>query len=210
MPQPEPDTEQLLQDVSQGDVAARSRLLERNRPRLRQMIAVRFDRRLAARIDPSDVVQEVLMEADRQLPDYLRRRPLPFYPWLRQIASDRLAELYRHHVRAHRRSVTREEAAIPHLPEESAWELIDRLFARGSTPSEGAARQETRRRVRDAMAGLPERDREVLVLRHLERLSTAEIAAVMGVSEGAVYTRHLRALRRLSQLLGGPASEDKS
>jgi RNA polymerase sigma-70 factor (ECF subfamily) len=208
MVQPEPDTEQLLHAVSRGDASARSRLLERNRPRLRQMIAVRLDRRLAARVDPSDVVQDVLLAADRELSDYARRRPLPFYPWLRQLAADRLADLHRRHVRARRRSVTREEVAIPHLPEESAWELIDRLFARGSSPSEGVVRQETRRRVHEALAALSERDREVLVLRHLERLSTAEIAQVLGVSEGAVYTRHLRALRRLSGLLKGDTSED--
>ncbi len=48
---------------------------------------------------------------------------------------------------------------------------------------------------------LPDRDREVLVLRHLERLSTSEIAAVLNISEAAVYTRHLRALQHLGNLL---------
>jgi RNA polymerase sigma-70 factor (ECF subfamily) len=42
------------------------------------MVAVRFDRRLAARIDPSDVVQESRLDAVQRLPDYLRERPLPF------------------------------------------------------------------------------------------------------------------------------------
>ena len=42
----------------------------------------------------------------------------------------------------------------------------------------------------------------MLVLRHLEQLSTREIAAVLGVTEGAIYTRHLRALERLRGLLG--------
>jgi RNA polymerase sigma-70 factor (ECF subfamily) len=59
-----------------------------------------------------------------------------------------------------------------------------------------------RERVHAALARLPAADREVLVLRHLEQLPTREIAAVLGVSEGAVYTRHLRALERLRGLLG--------
>src|SRR5204862_1794322 len=81
---PEPDTEQLLAAASQGDATARGRLLERHRPRLKRMVAVRLDRRVAARVDPSDVVQETLAVAARGLDDYLRDRPLPFFPWLRR------------------------------------------------------------------------------------------------------------------------------
>jgi RNA polymerase sigma-70 factor (ECF subfamily) len=86
MPRCGTDTDQLLDNASRGDGAARARLLDRHRQRLRHMIALRLDRRLAARIDPSDVVQEALIVADRQLDRYLREQPLPFYPRLRQIA----------------------------------------------------------------------------------------------------------------------------
>jgi RNA polymerase sigma-70 factor, ECF subfamily len=195
------DTEQLLEEIGRGDISARSRLWDGSRKRLQQMIAVRLDRRLAARVDPSDVVQEVLLKADQQLAEYLRRRPLPFYPWLRQIAADQLADLHRRHIRARRRSVDREQAAIPLLSDESTWELVQHLCSHGSTPSAQAVREETRHQVRNALMELPDRDREVLVLRHLERLSTSEIAAVLNISEAAVYTRHLRALQHLGNLL---------
>src|SRR5262245_28661520 len=109
MIRPEPDTEQLLDDASRGDAGARGRLLELHRERLRRMVAVRLDRRLAARLDPSDVVQETLAEAAARLDAYLRDRPLPFYPWLRRLAEERLADAYRQHLRAGRRSVAREE-----------------------------------------------------------------------------------------------------
>jgi len=79
----EPDTEVLLARAAAGDRAARDGLLERFRPRLRQLVGLRLDRRLAARLDPSDVVQESLAEAAAKLDAYLRTRPLPFYPWLR-------------------------------------------------------------------------------------------------------------------------------
>lgn len=208
MPHREPDTDQLLQDVSRGDTAARSQLLQRHRPRLRRLIAVRLDPRLAARVDPSDVVQDVLLEADRQLSDYVEKQPLPLYPLLRQLAWNRLIDLYRRHIRTHRRSVTREEMALPRLPDESALELIERLYARNSSPSAGAERAEARQRVQQALQQLPECDRELLVLRHLEQLSTAEIASVLGIGEGAVYTRHLRALRRLGELLKNDHPEE--
>src|SRR6516162_4209402 len=160
------DTDQLLQRAGRGDAEARQQLLVRHRQRLRQMIALRMDRRLAARLDPSNVVQETLGEAIQQLSEYLRRRPLPFYPWLRQLALDRLAELNRRHIRARKRSVTREEAPAAARPDESALELAARLLARGSSPSARLHRQELRDRVQAALAQLAEPDREVLVLRH--------------------------------------------
>jgi RNA polymerase sigma-70 factor (ECF subfamily) len=80
---PDVDTEQLLDQAAAGDEAARGQLLQRHRTRLKRMVTVRADPRLVARVDPSDVVQETLIEAAAQLGHYLRRRPLPFYPWLR-------------------------------------------------------------------------------------------------------------------------------
>jgi RNA polymerase sigma-70 factor (ECF subfamily) len=201
-----PDTEHLLEQAQHGDPAAAGQLLERHRDRLKRMVAVRLDRRLAARVDPSDVVQETLAEAARRLPEYLRDRPLPFYPWLRRLTADRLAVLHRRHVRAANRAVGREE---PPLPDHSALALADRLFARQSNPSARLRRQERRERVRAALAALPERDREVLVLRYLEELSVGEIAAVLGLTETAVYGRHLRALKRLKELLGPDFQEDE-
>jgi RNA polymerase sigma-70 factor (ECF subfamily) len=195
----EPDTDALLAQASRGDAAAGHQLLARHRDRLRRMVAVRLDRRLLARLDPSDVVQEALAEAARRLPDYLRQRPLPFYPWLRQLAADRLDKAYRKHLHAGKRDARREEAA---LPDESALELAKRLLGRGTSPSSHLARQEVRERVRAALARLPERDREVLVLRYLEQLSTRDIAEVLGAPEGTVKSRHLRALERLRGLLG--------
>jgi RNA polymerase sigma-70 factor (ECF subfamily) len=199
----QPDTERLLNRAAAGDDAARGALLVRHRDRLRRMVAVRLDPRLAARVDPSDVVQETLAEADRRLNDYLVAQPLPFYPWLRQLASERLGAEYRRHVRAARRSVGREEHPVE-LPEGSIVALADRLMDRGTGPSEAARREEQRERVRRALAQLPPPEREVLALRYLEELSAREVAAVLGVGEEAAKKRALRALRRLQELLTPP------
>lgn len=197
-----PDTEALLALAAAGDAEARGGLLDRHRERLARMVACRLDRRLAARVDPSDVVQEVLFEADRKLDRYLSDRPLPFFPWLRQLAWEHLATLHRRHVRARKRSVLREGEA---LPEESAALLADRLVTSATSPTQAVLRDELRQRVRLALAALPERDREVLVLRHLEQLSVAETAQVLGLSQGAVKVRHLRALERIRAIMdNGP------
>ena len=203
------NSDPLLQRAEQGDLAARQHLLVRYQDRLRQMIAVRMDRRLAARLDPSDVVQETLAEAIQQLSDYFQNRPLPFYPWLRQLACDRLAELHRRHIQTRMRSVTCEARWAPEVPDESALELASRLLARSSSPSARLRREEVCVRVQAALAQLAEHDREVLVLRHLEQLSTREIAAVLGITEGAVRTRHLRALERIRILLGKEFGEEE-
>ena len=205
----EPDTDQLLEQVRRNDRDARGRLLQRHRGRLRALIALRMDPRLAARIDPSDVVQEALAEADRRLAAYIRTRPLPFYPWLRGLALERLAQLYRTHVRAQKRSVGREERSLPRFPDDSVRELAERLAGPGSSPSGRQRHADLRQRLRDALDRLAERDREVIVLRHLEQLSVRDIAAVLGISEGAVKVRHMRALQRLRQLVSDDGEQEQ-
>jgi len=200
------ETEDLIRRASDGEKVATEELFARHRDRLRQMVAVRMDPRLAARVDASDVVQETLVEASRKLPEYLQNRPLPFYPWLRQIAWERLVDLHRRHVRAQKRAVGRQSWQHT-LPDRSTMALADRLLASGTTPSGHFAREELRDRMKTALTELPPHDREVMVLRHLEQLSTREIASVVGMTEGAVKTRHLRALQRLRGLLNDQLPE---
>jgi RNA polymerase sigma-70 factor (ECF subfamily) len=171
------------------------------------MVAVRIDPRVAARLDPSDVVQDTLAEAHRRLDDYLAAQPVPFYLWLRQLAQDRLIDLHRRHVLASRRSVGREVPAGPELSDASVTELADRITSRAPGPSEAAHRREQAGLLRAALTRLPDTDREVLILRHLEELTPREIADVLGVTQAVVYSRHLRALRRLRREIGG---EDRS
>jgi RNA polymerase sigma-70 factor (ECF subfamily) len=201
------DSEELIVRARRGESGARQQLLARHRDRLRRMVAVRLDRRLAARLDPSDVVQEALLDAAQRLSDYLEHRPVPFYPWLRRLAWEHLLKLHQKHITARKRSASREERQVLALPDESALELARRLVSPGTSPSNGVLREEVRGRVQAALARLPEGDREVLVLRYLEQLSMAEIAAVLDISEGAVKMRHTRALRRLCGLLGGFAED---
>ena len=178
-------TRVLIDRAHGGDEAARQQLLERYRDYLRRMVAVRLDRRMAARVDASDVVQETLVEAARRLDDYLRERPLPFYGWLRQLAGERIIDTHRRHVTAQRRSVSLEHRELD-LPHNSADELVLRLSTADTSPSNHMMRRERHERLKAALASLPQRDREVLVMRHLEQLGTAEIAATLGIAEGAV------------------------
>jgi RNA polymerase sigma-70 factor (ECF subfamily) len=203
-----PDTDELLRRAEDDDEAAIGALLNRHRERLRHMVGVRIDPRLAARIDPSDVVQEALTEALVKLPSYLRNRPVTFYPWLRQIAWERLVLLHTQHIRAQKRSVLKEGGDVLPLPDGSAVKLVDRLISNETGPSLRAARKEIRQRLRFAVEELPSHYREVIILRHLEQLTFKEIAGVLGLREAATRSRYRRAVERLHKRLSGDLSGD--
>lgn len=200
------ETRRLLEQVCDGDRRALSGLLERHRPYLLQMVQLRLDPRVRARVDPSDVVQEAQLEAVRRLQDDRKTPPMPFRLWLRQLASDRLLMLRRYHVGAARRSVQREVA----LPEESSLQLLQQLLASGSSPSQHLDRREQARRVRDAVARLPDTDRELLLMRTFEGLSFAEVAYVLRLDVASARKRYGRALLRLHKLLTNDDQERPS
>jgi RNA polymerase sigma-70 factor (ECF subfamily) len=170
------------------------------------MVTLHLDQRLAGRVDPSDVVQDSFITASRRLPEYAQQRPIPFYPWLRQIAWERLLDLHRHHL-AYKRSVLREQRNDWQPTDESVMQLAERLVSAGSSPSQRLKHQELRERVRCILAELSETDREVLVLRYLEQLSVSEAAAVLGINEDALTRRHTRALQRFRLLMQTSAWE---
>jgi RNA polymerase sigma-70 factor (ECF subfamily) len=200
MPHEDADTDGLLTLVADGHGSAADALLRRHRNRLAAMVRLRMDRRLDPRIDPSDVVQDTLTEAYGKLPNFAKARPMPFYPWLRCIAWERLIQLHREHILAERRSVKREEQFLP-LPAESEAIVADRLAASATGVTGGAVRKEVRGRVRAAIAELPLASQEVVILRHLEELRFKEISAVLRISETAVYSRYRRAVEQLAKLL---------
>src|SRR5437868_2145456 len=128
-------TNQLIEQAGRGDLSAREELLGRHRRQLLRMIAVRIDRRMVARVDPTDIVQDALTEASRQLSEYAQHRPLPFYPWLRRLAWEQLVAMTRRHIGAQRRSIAREQPWEMTLPDESAIALAGRLVSSAASPS---------------------------------------------------------------------------
>lgn len=199
------DTESLLRRAAAGDTDACERLFAEHRGRLHRMVSIRMDQRLSARVDSSDVVQDALAEATRQLSDYLRRQPLPFYPWLRNLAWQRLVQLHRQHVQSKKRSVEREQPwAIGELPDESVYQMAEQFSAEDTSPSQRLIRDELLQRVKRAMARLKPDDREILVLRHMEQLSVEESASVLSIPIGTAKARHFRAVQRLRTFLSEP------
>jgi len=191
------EIQRLADMVRRGDREAFGRLFAQHRPYMRKVVTLRMDRRLRARLDPSDVVQDAQLEAFRRLPDFVRRRPMSFRLWLRKTAQERLIKLRRLHLGTARRDVRRE--ATP--PDASSLMLARQLLSRGLTPSQDAAGRERALRIREAVERLAESDREILVLRNLEELSNEETAEVLGVKPAAASQRYGRALLRLRKAL---------
>jgi RNA polymerase sigma-70 factor (ECF subfamily) len=192
----------LLRQAARGDPERFGAMLEQYRPRLRRMVALRLDPRLHGRIDPSDVIQETYLEAATRLAEYLQQPTMPFFLWLRFLAGQKLVTLHRHHLGTRMRDASREVSLYRgRLPETSSAVLAAQLLGQETGPSEAAIRAELKVRLQEALNRLAPLDREILALRHFEQLSLAEAAQVLGLTESGACRRHLRALKRLKEIL---------
>lgn len=198
-------TQELLQGVQNGDGDAVNRLLERHRDAIRRLVQMRLDARIQRRVDVSDVVQEVFVEANRRLQDYLAHPQMAFHLWLRQIAKDRIIDAHRRHRGSAKRSVDREQPmAVPSGMDRSSIELAAQIVDPELTPAAVATQNEMARRVEAALAQLSDQDAEIIIMRHYEHLTNQEIAEALELTEPAASMRYLRAVRRLREMLQEP------
>src|SRR5881409_1869409 len=109
LPDPDDPSERArLQQAAGGDQQAWALLLDAHRARLRRMVALRLDRRLQGRVDPSDIIQEAYIDASARLAEYARQPDMPFFLWLRFLTGQRLVRVHRQHLGAEMRDVARE------------------------------------------------------------------------------------------------------
>jgi RNA polymerase sigma-70 factor (ECF subfamily) len=199
--QPDPSDE-LFARLKGGDQAALAELFARDRPALRRMVAWRLDRRLRGRVDPSDVLQEVYIDASQRVPSYLEKPTVPFSIWLRLLAGRRLLELHRQHLGAKMRDAGLEISLdLGPWPTAAPDRLAAHLTGQLTTPSRAAMRAEAEAKLVEALGRMDPMDREVLVLRHFEDLGNNDVAALFGIRKAAASHRYVRALERLRQIL---------
>jgi RNA polymerase sigma-70 factor (ECF subfamily) len=199
------EARRLVEQAAGGDDSAWERLMSDHRSRLRRMVALRLDRRLQGRVDPSDVIQEASIDAARRLAEYAKSPTMPFYLWLRFLAGQRLLEQHRRHLGAQARDVGREISLYRGaFPETTTADLAAHFLGKLSTPSQAAIRIEQKIRLQEALNSLEPIDREILALRHFEQLSNGETAEVMGLDKSAASIRPLRLVRLKDVLLAMP------
>ncbi len=173
--------------------------LEHFRSYLLLLARARLAPRLRAKLDASDVVQQTLLEAHRDLAQFRGQGTAAQAAWLRQILARNLANAARDLGRA-RRDVARERSLQAAL-DESASCLEQWLAAEQSSPSQQAERHERAVRLAEALAGLPEAQREAVVLRHWEGRSLADIGRQLHCSTAAVAGLLYRGLKNLRKQL---------
>jgi RNA polymerase sigma-70 factor, ECF subfamily len=195
------DPEALLTAARQEGEPALGRLLERYRAYLSLLARAQIGRHLRSRVDDSDVVQETFLAAHRDFPRFRGTTEAEFVGWLRNIMAARLADLVRRHVKAKARDARLEQSLAGEL-DRSSQALALGLAAGGPSPSQEAAHRELGVLLADAIKALPADYGEVIVLRHLEGLSFAEVATRMGRSVDSVEKLWVRALARLRKTLG--------
>ena len=198
-------TDELLIAAKQGDDQAVNRLLEKHRGPVRRLVEMRLDKKVQRRVDVSDVVQEVMVEASGRLQKYLADPVMAFHLWLRQIAWDHIIDTYRRHRVSAKRNMDREQPmTVPGGNDQSTTELAIQLCDPAMTPAAAAMQHEIAKSVEAAIERLNDQDREVIIMRHYEHLSNLEIAEVLKLNPPAASMRYLRAIRRLRELLDIP------
>jgi RNA polymerase sigma-70 factor (ECF subfamily) len=202
MPVQPTDDEYLVQQAAAGDPQSWAELMKRYRSRLRRMVSFRLDSRLQGRVDPSDVVQDVCLEAWQHLGSYVKQPDAPFFVWLRAVAGHKLGDLHRHHLGTQMRDARREVSLYQgSLPGATSAALAAQLMGHLTRPSEAAIRAERKVQLQRALNAMDPIDREVLALRHFEQLTVFEAAAALGIKEKAAGMRYVRALRRFKEIL---------
>jgi RNA polymerase sigma-70 factor, ECF subfamily len=192
----------LIDRCRQGDAQARAQLFENYRPYLQLLAQGQLGRHLRAKCDPSDLVQQTLLEAHRDFGAFKGTHAPELLAWLRRILAHNLFNEARRFA-ARQRDASREVSLeqLQHGLEQSSLTLGRCLAASGPSPSSIVAEDEAALRLAETLARLPADYQTVLVLRVLEGRSAEEVGEQLGRSAGAVRMLQMRALTALRELL---------
>lgn len=194
----------LLDAFRAGDPAAGDALLRRFEPWLKLMARLQWETRFHAKFDPSDVVQQAMIDAMRAAAQFRGSTEGEFAAWLRQILAHALAHEIRRYAGTAKRNLDQELPLEQQLTGTSQ-QLGDLLAATGTSPSQQVVKREQAVQLAEVLERLPEDFREVIILRNLEGLPHEEVARRMGRSSGAVRMLWVRALARLREELASPS-----
>jgi RNA polymerase sigma-70 factor (ECF subfamily) len=178
---------------------------ERFRSYLRLLARSHIGPRHRAKLDPSDVVQQTLLDAHQRQGQFRGSTDGERLAWLKQILANNLADAVRGLVRA-KRDISRERPLAEQIGDSfsraECW-----LAAVQATPSQQVLLAEQLLQMAKALEQLPELQREAIVLHHLQGLSLVEVGRQLDKSSPAVAGLLHRGLKALRELM---ASKDQS
>ena len=196
------DEQALVLRLREGEAEALAELFSLHRERIWRMIRFRMDRRLAARIDPDDVLQESFLAARTRIDNFLAEPHGSFFVWLRLIALQTLFDQHRHHIGAEMRNAGR-DVQLGDRPDSANTSLClaAQLAGTITSPSEAVAGLEMMQRLEQAIRTMAALDQEIIAMRHFEDLTNLESAEALGISPTAASNRYVRAIARLKEIL---------
>jgi RNA polymerase sigma-70 factor (ECF subfamily) len=193
---------ELADRVKSHDVDALAEYLSQVRRPLMVFVERRLGQALRGKLEPDDIVQEVSGEAIRSLRsvEFGDRNP---FSWLCQIAERKIIDAHRRFFAAKKRDAGREVAmGAARGDGEDSPRLIDMIVASMTTASQAFSRNAKAARLEEALRQLPEEQREAIRMRHVENLSSREIAERLGKSDVAIRVMLSRTVRKLQEILG--------
>jgi RNA polymerase sigma-70 factor (ECF subfamily) len=195
--------DQIIAEIRRGATHRLGELLDAYRKYLHLLAKTQIDEKLRGRISASDLVQEAMLGAYRDFPQFQGSSEQQLLAWLRQILINRLHVFVQQHVLAQKRDVRR-EISLEQLRTASARSTATLptsaiLADRGSSPSQIAMRRENAVVLANYLAGLTPQHREIIELRTLRGLPFEQIARQMNRTTGAVRMLWLRAIRQLRE-----------
>ena len=198
-PVDEIDPTALLREARSGNVRAISRLLEHYRPYFAMLARLRASRRLQAKYDDSDLVQETLALVQRDLPDFRGTTEAELTAWLQRIMASVSGKHMRHYSRQ-RRDASLEHQIVDEFCQSS--QMLGRvLIASDTSPSDKSIKRERAVILSRALTQLPADYREALIMNRLEGLTIAQTAERMGRSPDSVQKLLARGLLELRRRL---------
>ena len=193
----EEEQERLLRT---GDHAALAVLFEKYKKRLSRLISWRLDRRLQARIDVGDVLQDVYVTLTNRIDTFGKQPNISSYLWMRLTAIDRVIALHRQHIMARKRDARREISISQKVKlGDSSGELQANLALSGSSIGGKVAKAEIAATIQDSLRSLSGKDREIIMMRIFEGMSNIEVAEALNLSANGASSRFARAMQRLQK-----------
>lgn len=155
---------------------------------------------LRTRVEPEDIVQEVVVSALSAIDQFQAEGRDPFR-LLCQLAEQRIIDAHRHHVGAQKRSAAREVSMDAPVVGGDGFGFINMLVASITSPSQAFSRDQKEFQLQQAIAELNDEQREILRLRFVEGLPTKDIAERIGKSDGAIRVTLTRTVAHLQEIL---------
>lgn len=183
----------------QGDESARNQLFAACRSYVAVIARVQLHRRLQAKVDPSDLVQQSLLEAHRGFDDFRGQTPQDWLAWLKHVVQHNAVDADKHYRGAARRDLRREHNPTPvdGSASRAPWSPVDP----SPSPSQFVLQSERELGLAAAIERLPDDYRQVILLRNVERLPFDEVARRMDRTRGACQMLWARAVEQLRSIL---------